>query len=79
MLIQNGYTIKITWILLDTCSTYIVTNNLDYVEDTNNCAKQEELIVLTDKTSLLFNRKGRLPFLPFNVHMNENSLLTILF
>ena len=78
MLIQNGYTIKITWILLDTCSTYSVTNNLDYVEDVKNCAKDEELTVFTNEGSLLFDRKGRLTFLPLSVHVNDNYLATIL-
>ena len=45
MLIKNGGVIKKTWILLDTCSTYSVTNNLDYVEDANNYDKDEELTV----------------------------------
>ena len=60
MLIKNGGVIKKTWILLDTCSTYSVTNNLDYVEDVKNCAKDEELTVLTNEGSLLFDRTGTL-------------------
>ena len=39
ILMQNGNAINKTWILLDTCSTDSVTNNLDYVEDVKNFAK----------------------------------------
>ena len=56
-----------------------MTNNLDYIEVMKNWAKHKELTVLTNVVSLLFDRKGRLTFLPLNVHLNENSLATILF
>ena len=62
---------------MDTFSTDSVRNNLDYVEDVNNCAKHEELKVLTNGASLIFDWKGRLTFLPLNVHVNKNSLATI--
>ena len=46
MMMQNSDVIKKTWILLDTCYTDRVTNNLDFVEDVNICAKHKELKVL---------------------------------
>ena len=41
MLMQNFYVNNKTWILLESCSTYSVKNNLDCVEDKNNRAKHE--------------------------------------
>ena len=76
MLMKNGDIIKKIWIILNTCSTYSVTNNLDYVEDVKNREKQKELTVLTNGVSPLFDWKGRLTFLPLNVHVNENFLAT---
>ena len=52
--------------------------NLDYVGDVNNCVKEEELTVLTNGGSLLYDRKGRLIFLPLCGHVNNNDLVTIL-
>ena len=78
MLIQNGYVIKKKWVLLDTCFIDSVTNNLDYVEDAKNCAKHKELTVLANRGSLLFDRKVRLNFLPLNVQVNYDSLLTVI-
>ena len=78
MLIQNGNLIKKTWITFDGCSTYSVTKQLDYVEDVNNCAKHEELRVLTNGGSLLFDITRRLNILPLNVHVNDSSLATII-
>ena len=47
-MIQNFDMIKKTWMLLDTCYTDSVTNNLDYVEYAKNCAKDEDLPVFTN-------------------------------
>ena len=62
------------WILLDHCSIDSVANNLDYVEDVKNFSKHEELTVLMNGDSLIFDRKECLTFLPLNVHANENYL-----
>ena len=48
MLMKNGDVIRKMWILLDTCSTDNVEKNLDYVADVINCAKHEELTILTN-------------------------------
>ena len=79
MLIQNYDVINKTWTLLDTFSTDSVTKKFYSVEDVKNCAKHEELKVLTNGVSLLFDQKLRLTFLPLNVHVNENSLAAILY
>ena len=62
ILIQSGKEIKKTWILLDACYTDSVTNNLDYVEDINNCVKEKDLAVFLNGGLLLFNNKGRCTF-----------------
>ena len=55
-----------------------MTNNLDYVKDVKNRYKYEELKVLTNGGSIIFYRKGQLIFLLLDVHVNDNSLVTIL-
>ena len=64
--------------ILDTCSTDIVTNNLEYVEYVKNCTTDEELTVLRNGGSILFDSKGISTFLTLVVHMNENYVATIL-
>ena len=59
---QNSDVINKTWIILDTCSTYSMINDLYCVEDVNNCAKDEDLTVLTNRGLPLFDRKGGLTF-----------------
>ena len=41
MLIQNGYVKKKTWIIFVNLLQRQREKKLDYVEDANNCAKQE--------------------------------------
>ena len=53
-------------------------NNLNYVQDVNNCTKDKEIIVLKNGGLLFFYRKGRLRFLPLRMHVNKNYLSTIL-
>ena len=50
---------------------------LDYAEDVKNCPKREELNILTNRGSLLFDWKWHLTFLSLNVQVNKNSLATI--
>ena len=78
MLIHNVDVIKKTLIILDNCSIDRVTKQLDYVKDVKNCTKYEEVTLLTNVGSLLFDRKGRLKFLPLCGHVNNNDLVTIL-
>ena len=78
MLMHNGDAINKTWIILNICSTDSVTNNLDYFEDVNNCAKDEKLAVLKNGGFLQLDRKGLLTFLPLSVHVDDNYLPTIL-
>ena len=62
-----------------TCYTDRVTNNLDYVDEVENYAKQKEIAVLKNGGSQLFDCKACLTYLPLNVNVNENSLTTILY
>ena len=75
---QNGDMIKKSWLLYNTCSAENVTKQLDYVEYVNNCTKDKEITVLTNEGLLLFDRKGNSTSSPLSVHMNKNSLETIL-
>ena len=73
MLIHNDDVIKKTWIILDNCSIDSMAKNWDCVEEVKNCTKDEEVTVLTNGGSLIFDSKERLTFLPLNVHVNNNS------
>ena len=42
-----------------------MTKQLDCVEDVNNFTKEEDITVLTNEGSLLFDRKGRFNFFTF--------------
>ena len=77
-MMQNGDMNQKTWILLNTCSTDSVTNNLDHVKGVKNHAKHKEIIVLTNGGSLIFDWKRCLTFLPLNVHVNKNDLAIII-
>ena len=66
------------WMILDTCYTDTVIKKLDYVEEVKNCAKHEEITVLKNGGSLIFDWKGRLKYLPLNVHVDDNSIASIL-
>ena len=56
-MIQNFDMIKKTWMLLDTCYTDIIADNFDYFECVNNYAKDEDLTVLKNGGSLIFDHK----------------------
>ena len=65
MLMQNGYVIFKN---MDNSGHFLYRQHdkkMDYVEDVNNFAKHEELIVLINVGSLLFDRKGWLTFFNF--------------
>ena len=49
---------------------------MDYVEEVKNRDRHKNLTVFMNEGSLLFDLKGRLKYLPLNVHVNDNSLAT---
>ena len=57
---------------------YRQSEKKSYVEDMNNCAKDKDLTVFTNGGQKIFDRKGRLTFLPLGVHVNNNYLATII-
>ena len=61
-MMTNGDIIKKAWIITENCSTDIVTNSLDYVEEVRNFTKYEDLTLLTNGGLLLFDRRGCLHF-----------------
>ena len=67
-----------SWILLDTCSTDSVVNNLSFVTDIRDCNEQETLKIHTNGGALAFTKLGILKFLPLSVHVNESSMANIL-
>ena len=66
------------WILLDTCSTYCVTNNKDLLSNLTDCQPHETLQVVTNGGGMKFEKQGRLKILPLDLHYNPKSLATIL-
>ena len=51
-----------------------MANNLDYVKDVNNCAKQKELTLLLNVGSLLFDLESTLNIFTFEcTHEQEFS------
>jgi hypothetical protein len=67
-----------SWLLLDTCSTSSVTNNLDLVHAVRTCSKEEVLTVHTNGGTKSFSQLGHLRLLPLQVHYNPDSLANIL-
>ena len=55
-----------------------MTNNFYYVEDVNNCTKKEYITVLTNRGSIIFDRKVGLIFLTLSFNVKKNYLATIL-
>ena len=70
--------IESTWILLDTCSTASVCNNLDVLSDTRIYNEDEELTVITNGGSQSFKLIGNFKHLPMEDHYNADSLANIL-
>ena len=70
--------ISSTWILLDTCSTDSVMNNIEFVSNVRNCSSDEVLRIHTNGGQQVFSKIGRLKFLPLTVHVNESSMANIL-
>jgi hypothetical protein len=75
---QNNEMIPSSWILLDTCSTSNVSNNLEMVGDVRNCSADERLTVHTNGGTKIFGKIAPLKLLPLEVHFNRESMATIL-
>ena len=54
--------IKHAWVILDTCSTNIVSNNTDLVKEIRTCKNHEKLTVLTNRGLKGFDKKSTLIF-----------------
>ena len=75
---ENNEMIPSSWILLDTCSTSNVSNNLDMVGDVRDCSTAERLTVHTNGGTKIFGKIAPLKLFPLDVHFNRESMATIL-
>ena len=66
------------WVLLDTCGTNSVSNNMAQVTDIVECKQHERLTVSTKGGLISFDKKSTLKHLPMKVHFNKRSMATIL-
>ena len=71
-------TITINWILLDTCSTSSVVNNLDMVVTVNNCTEYEILVENTNCGWKTLAKISHLKLLPLDIHINKYYIENIL-
>ena len=76
--IQKNEPINDNWILLDTCSSVSVMKNV-YLENIQNCNTGGKVLMLTNGGHLSFSQMRSLLLLPMIVHMNESSMVNILF
>ena len=74
----DGAFICKTWVLLNTCSTNSVTNNLDFVQNVTKCLVGEELLTVTNGGSKQYNSIGDFTLFPMKIYVNEDSLAIIL-
>ena len=69
---------KYTWVILDTCSTNIVSNNTDLVKEIRTCKNHKKITVLTNRGLKSFNKEVTLNFFSMTVQFNKNSMKNIL-
>jgi hypothetical protein len=67
-----------SWILLDTCSTVSVCCNKSLVSNIVPCTPNDELTIVTNGGTQVFDNTADLNLLPLRVHFNEHSLANIL-
>ena len=64
-------------LLLDTCSTDNVCNNIKLLFDVRQCRRDESLVIMTNGGSMRYNTIGRMGILPISSYYNKNSLANI--
>ena len=74
---QNGL-IPSNWILLDTCSTDNVLNDISLVNNIRGCYEDKELTVHTNGGKLSFAEIGDFKYLPLRVYYNSESIANVL-
>ena len=65
------------WLLLDSCSTDNVCNNINMLTNVRNCDENEKLRVVTNGGELSYDQIGDLKLLPIQAYYNENSIANI--
>ena len=66
------------WILLDTCSTCNVSNNIALVKDVRACSEADMLTAYTNGGAQQYDKMADLRLLPITVHYKHDSMATIL-
>ena len=64
---QDTSCIKKTWLLLHTCSTHSVSNNLTLVHNIEKCCNDDILTIMTNGEEQTFSHKAKLKLLPISV------------
>ena len=62
ILTQSCADIKHAWVLLDTCSTNIVSNNTDLVKEIRTCKNHKKITVLRNRGLKGFDKNSTLKF-----------------
>ena len=79
MLTQGGlFPIPKSWLLLDTCSTCDVSNNLDLVTHIRGCLPNEMLTAYCNGGAQRYEELANLRLFTLTVHFKNNSMATIL-
>ena len=78
MLTQVFFSIPKSWVLLDTCSTCNVSNNLELVTNVEKCEPKDVLTAHTNGGSQKYDHIADLRLLPIKVHFKKDSMGTIL-
>ena len=64
-------------LLLDTCSTDSVCNNIMLLYNVRKCKASEKLVVMANGGSMTYDTMGRMGILPINSYYNRQSLANI--
>ena len=66
------------WILLDTCSTDNVVNNVDMVNNLRPCSEEDALKIYTNGGALDYDQAGEFAYLPIKTYYNPESIANVL-
>ena len=66
------------WLLMDTCSTASMCNNLKLVKNVRECSRGQKLKIYTNGGELKYDKVVDFIYLPMEVHYNEGSIANVL-
>ena len=70
--------LNFSYILNDSCSTSIVTNNLEMITNVRDCVENEIIEITTNGGGMKFDKIGRFKLFTMNVYYNKSYLATII-